>query len=140
MNITTRSLVAVCAAAAIFAGCQSPITSGTQASVAVNGDVAIDASLTTDNSGVARHVSLVGVSTKLLGNGLLKVQARLQSNDHRDYKVQYKFRWYDANGMEIAAGTRPWIPLVIHGGEIVQPEGVSPQAGVTGVVVEVRKL
>ena len=139
MNIT-KGLAAAFAAAAILAGCQSPVTSGMHASVAVDGEVAIDASLATDNSGVARHVSLVGVSTQLLGNGLLKVQARLASNDHRDYSVQYKFRWYDAHGMEIAAGTRPWLPLVIHGGEIVQPEGVSPAQGVTAVVVEVRKL
>lgn len=140
MNII-KSLAAACAAAAILAGCQSPVTSGMRASVAVDGDVAINASLTTDNSGVARHVSLVGVTTHLLGNGLLKVQARLASNDHRDYTVQYKFRWYDAHGMELGGdGSSPWLPITIHGGEIVQPEGVSPRAGVASVVVEVRKL
>lgn len=139
MNVT-KTLAAACAAAAMFAGCQSPVTSGMHASVAVDGDVAINASLTTDNSGVGRHVALAGVTTYLLENGLLKVQARLASNDHRDYAVQYKFRWYDAHGMEIAADSRPWLPLTIHGGEIVQPEGVSPTAGVSAVVVEVRKL
>lgn len=136
----TKTLVAACAAAAILAGCQSPVTSGMRSSVAVNGDVVIDASLSTDNSGVARHVSLVGVTTYLLDSGLLKVQARLASNDHRDYAVQYKFRWYDAHGMEIAGDSRPWLPLTLHGGEVVQPEGVSPKAGIGAVVVEVRKL
>ncbi|MBR4612925.1 MAG: DUF1425 domain-containing protein [Kiritimatiellae bacterium] len=136
----TKTLAAACAAAAMFAGCQSPVTSGMHANVLVDGDVAINASLTTDNSGVGRHVALVGVTTYQLGNGLLKVQARLASNDHRDYAVQYKFRWYDAHGMEIASHTRPWLPLTIHGGEVVQPEGVSPTAGVTAVVIEVRKL
>jgi uncharacterized protein YcfL len=135
-----KGLAAICAAAAFLAGCQSPVTSGMNASVAVDGDVAINATLSTDNLGVSRHVSLVGVSTQLLANGLLKVQARLASNDHRDYAVQYKFRWYDASGMEIAAGTRQWLPLTIHGGEIVQPEGISPTAGVAALVVEVRKL
>ncbi len=139
MNIT-KSLVAACAAVAILVGCQSPITSGMHTAVAVDGDVVINASLSTDNSGVARHVSLVGVTTKLLGNGLLKVQAQLASNDHRDYNVQYKFRWYDAHGMEIAGGTRPWLHVTIHGGEITSPEGVSPAPGVSAVVVEVRKL
>jgi uncharacterized protein YcfL len=112
-----------------------------RASVVVDGDVAIDASLATDNSGVARHVSLVGVTTRMLDNGLLRVQARLASNDHRDYAVQYKFRWYDANGMEIGGGgSSPWLPITIHGGEVVQPEGVAPRAGVSSLVVEVRKL
>jgi uncharacterized protein YcfL len=139
MNIT-KGMVAACAAAVILAGCQSPVTSGMRASVAVDGDVAINASLDTDNSSVARHVSLVGVSTQLLDNGLLKVQARIASNDHRDYTVQYKFRWYDAHGMEIAGNSRPWAPITIHGGEIVQAEGVSPKPGVAAVIVEVRKL
>lgn len=140
MNIT-RSLAAACAVAAMLAGCQSPVTSGMHASVAVDGDVAINASLTTDNSGVGRHVSLVGVTTFLMDNGLLKAQARLASNDHRDYAIQYKFRWYDAHGMEInGGGPSPWLPLTIHGGEIVQPTGVSPRAGVAALVIEVRKL
>lgn len=138
MNIT-KSLAAACAAAAMLAGCQSPVSSGMRAAVAVDGDVAVDASLATDNSGVARHVALVGVTTHLMDNGMLRVQARLSSNDHRDYTVQYKFRWYDANGMEMG-GSSPWLPITIHGGELVQPEGVSPMAGVSAVVVEVRKL
>lgn len=136
---TIRILAIAVASVALLAGCQSPVTSGMRASVAVDGDVAIDASLATDNSGVARHVSLVGVTTHLLGNGMLRVQARLASNDHRDYTVQYKFRWYDASGMEMG-GQSPWLPLTIHGGELVQPEGVSPMAGVASVVVQVRKL
>ena len=135
-----KALAAAMAAAAL-AGCQSPVSSGMRSTIAVEGDVAVSASLNTDNPGVARHIALVGVTTQLLPTGLLKVQARIASNDNRDYPVQYKFRWFDAYGMEILDnGSTPWLPLVIHGGEVATGEGVSPKPGIAAVTVQVRKM
>lgn len=136
-------------AAALFAasallllqGCQSPVTSGVSTAVAVTGDRIVEASLQVDDRGVARHVSLVGATTQLLPNGLLRVQARLASTDRRDFKIQYRFRWFDEAGMEVTTGGgSPWIVVVLHGGEDVPLSGVSPLPDVSAFTVAVRRL
>lgn len=127
-------------AAAMLAGCQSPVSSGARAAVNVSGDAIIAASLSSDNSALARHIALTGVRTRLLANGLLEAQASIESNDRRDYLIQYKFRWFDEAGMEIPnVGQEPWIVATVHGGEILNAIGVAPRKNVAGLTVSIRK-
>lgn len=136
----TTVTVAVAAMMAVLAGCQSPVTAGAHGKVSVSGDSIINATLAVDNPAFARHISLTDVRTRLLPNGLLQVQAVLQSTDRRDYSVQYKFRWFDETGMEITGtGHEPWMTAVVHGGETISAIGVSPQSGVAAVAVAVRQ-
>lgn len=141
MTPSRFSLLIPLAAAALLVGCQSPHSAGQRGLVSVVGDRVVNASLETSDKGLARHVSLVGFNTQLLPNGLLKAEARLGSTDHRDYSIQYKFRWFDAAGMEITTGDgAPWLPIVIHGGESVPATATSPLPGVTAVTVSIRHL
>lgn len=133
--------ISLAAGALLFAGCQSPRTSGQSSYVAVDGDRVIEASLQIDNRALARHVIMTGAMTHLLPNGLLKVEARLCSTDNRDYSVQCKYRWFDETGMEITTGGgSPWIPVVIHGGESVPVTGVAPRPNVSGFTLSVRQF
>lgn len=134
-------LSCVCAILALGAGCLAPSTAGQQTTVQVDGDRVISAELRTDSPWAARHVALSGVTTALLPNGLLQVQAHLTSTDKRDVALQYKFRWYDVRGMEIEAGAeRPWQQATLHGGEGFRANGVAPSDSVATVVVAVRPL
>lgn len=138
----TQFLLPSLVAALLFgAGCQSPVSSGVSSRVVVTGDRIVDASLKTDNPGVARHVALSGATTRRLPDGRLQVQALLESTDHRDYAIQYLFRWFDESGMEPKfAGERPWMQATIHGGEIFRAEAVSPIPNPSSFVVELRSL
>lgn len=134
-------LVTLAASIALGAGCQSPVTSGFSSRVAVSGDRIIDASLKTDNPGVARHVALASAQTQLTSDGFLKVIAQLASTDHRDYAVQYKFRWFDETGMEVTfGGERPWQQATIHGGETFPAVAVSPIRAPSAFVVQLRAI
>ena len=131
--------ITLAAGALLLAGCQSPHSSGQSSFVAVEGDQVVSASLQIDDAGLSRHVVLTGATTQLLRNGLLRVESRLCSTDHRDYSVQCKYRWFDDAGMEITTGGgSPWIPVFLHGGESVPVPGVSPRPGVTGFTLSVR--
>lgn len=136
-----KQYLPILAAVALFAaGCQSPVTSGESMSVIVTGDRIVGASLRVDHPGVARHVALAGATTALTPDGFLRVQAHLVSTDHRDYAVQYKFRFFDANGMEAFGPDRPWQVATIHGGEALRAEAVSPTpaTGISSFVVQLR--
>lgn len=123
------------------AGCQSPVTSGVSSRVVVSGDRVIDASLRIDHPGVARHVALAGAQTRLTSDGFLRVIAQLESTDHRDYAVQYKFRWFDEAGMEVTyGGERPWQQATIHGGETFPASAVSPIRDPSGFVIQLRPI
>ena len=140
---TKLPLAALLAASALLLapGCQSPVTSGAATHVAVDGDRILEASLQIDDRGLARHVSLVGATTQMLPNGMLRVQARLASTDRRDFKVQCRYRWFDAAGFEVeTGGGAPWVPIVLHGGEDVPVSGVAPRPDVSAFAISVRRL
>jgi uncharacterized protein YcfL len=123
----------------IMAGCQTPVTSGQYSKIHVSGDQIIQASLQTDNLALSRHVSVVGVNTKLLSNGLLKAEASIGSTDHRDYSIYYKFYWYDNDGMEMKVGDgEPWMFKQLHGGEFVTVTSVAPFKGAASLKVAIR--
>ena len=138
---TTTAALFAASALLLLPGCQSPVTTGVSTAVSVSGDRIVDASLQVDDRGVARHVSLVGATTHLLPNGLLRVQARLASTDRREFRIQYRFRWFDEAGLEVTTGGgSPWIAAVLHGGEDIPLSGVSPRPDVSAFTVSVRRL
>ena len=137
----TLPLLLAASALAIAAGCQSPRSAGQTSSVSVSGDQIVSAALQIDDNALARHVSVLGANTVLLPNGLLKVETSLASTDNRDYAVQCKYRWFDANGMEITTGGgSPWTSAILHGGEVIPVQGVAPRPNVSGFTLSVRPL
>ena len=133
-----KRILLLLAAALFAAGCQSPVTSGESMTVLTSGDRVVGASLRVDDPGVARHVSLTGATTALASDGFLHVQAHLTSTDHRDYAVQYKFRFFDANGMQVFGPDRPWQVAMLHGGEDFRADAVAPALNVASFIVMLR--
>ncbi|MEI9962932.1 MAG: YcfL family protein [Limisphaerales bacterium] len=54
----------------------------------------------TDGS-LGRKVSIVGVNTSQTPSGLLKVQVELLNRTRSLQRFNYRFEWFDANGMQV---------------------------------------
>ena len=63
-------------------------------------------------------------------NGLLKAGVPVTSKVHSDLKLQYRFYWYDAQGLEVGGSDSPWRQFVLHGKDSMMLQAVArkPQA------------
>ncbi len=62
-------------------------------------------------------------------NDVLVVQAELTNTESRDLRLYYRFRWLDANGMQVGDG-ETWKPLVFLGkqNQFIKGTAYGPQA------------
>ena len=62
-------------------------------------------------------------------NDVLVVQAELTNTESRDLRLYYRFRWTDANGMQVGDG-ETWKPLVFLGkqSQYIKGTAYGPQA------------
>lgn len=63
-------------------------------------------------------------------SGFAHVQASVENPGNERRRIQYRFLWYDANGMERDQGTSGWVSETIESKELRTLEGVarSPEA------------
>ena len=78
-----------------------------------------------NSSSLAGDLQVVDLQSALAGN-MMRAQATLKSRDKDTLSFQYRFDWYDANGIEINSGTGSWKPLIITGKETKTVQGVAP--------------
>src|ERR1035437_4930939 len=78
-----------------------------------------------DNSKLARGLQIVDLKSQFVGD-LLKAQVSIVSKYSKTLEFQYKFLWFDAQGMEINPGSLPWIPLSVYGNESKTVQAVAP--------------
>lgn len=77
-----------------------------------------------NDSSLTRDIQITDLKSGMAGN-IMRAQVSLRSKQEDPLTVQYKFDWYDANGIEIAANNA-WNPLIIYGGESKTIQGVAP--------------
>ncbi|MDD2856353.1 MAG: YcfL family protein, partial [Desulfuromonadaceae bacterium] len=70
-------------------------------------------------------IEIVDAKSALAGD-IMKAQVTLRSKDSDTIPFQYRFDWYDANGMEINSGSGSWKPLIIYGRESKTVQSVAP--------------
>lgn len=81
------------------------------------------------NSGLLA-ASLKVTDTKVGSAGnLMKVQATITNDSRSALSFQYKFKWLDKDGFEIAIDGRPWTPLTITPHESKAVQAVAPNPG-----------
>jgi uncharacterized protein YcfL len=80
--------------------------------------------VTINNPSLDRSVEVINVKAATAGN-LMTAQVSLRSKARDTLHLQYKFVWFDAFGMEIAANTG-WTPLIIYGKETKTVQAVAP--------------
>ena len=78
-----------------------------------------------NNSSLKGDIQIVDVKSAMAGD-MMRAQATLRSKDRDTVPFQYRFDWYDANGMEIKSGAGSWKPLILYGRESKTIQSVAP--------------
>ena len=78
------------------------------------------------DASLGRKVSIVGVNQSLTPGGLLKVQVELQNRTRSLQRFNYRFEWFDANGMQVTTVASALLPDQIEGRESKFIFGVAP--------------
>lgn len=71
--------------------------------------------------------------------GHRRVQASVQNTGRDRQRLQYRFLWYDANGMEIAQGSSGWTSETVEPRETRTLEGVARSTDVARFTLFVRQ-
>ncbi|MGI2261269.1 YcfL family protein [Shewanella sp. GXUN23E] len=95
--------------------------------------------VSTDGSALTRDISLSDARSMMTG-GFLRASALITNQTTSDLDVQYKFTWYDVQGLVVEDSASPWIPLQLYGKARQQVQGVAPNATVAGFTLTVRPI
>ncbi|MBM4046389.1 MAG: DUF1425 domain-containing protein [Planctomycetes bacterium] len=127
-RILSLTLMVVCAA--FIAGCISSATSV----IEKRGETY---KVTANSLVLKNKLSFSERSTRRV-NDLLEAQIRGQNTSRRDVQFEYRFVWLDRDGIEVDTATSFWKPLALHAKEDALMKGMSPSAGATDFILEVR--
>lgn len=130
-EITFHSAIAL--AISLTAGCA---TSGLQAG---NADYMSSPYLVVDDLVLADQISIVRVDRDIVGE-TMRAHVTLKSNRARSLRLLYRFSWYDANGMEIDGGGKPYRDLIIEGKDAVSVTSMAPSPYAREFKIRVRKV
>lgn len=103
-------------AAALLAGCAAPKTSGIWIEKGC---------LHLEDPAFAANIELIEDAREKTPEGFLHAQVQVQNKIDKDLFCQYKFEWKDKKGLLLVHQPMPWTPLVLHGNEILELDGVS---------------
>lgn len=98
-----------------------------------------DPYLIIDDASVGDQISIVKVAHDHVGE-IMRANVTLQNNRSRSLQIQYRFSWFDTNGMEIDGQGKPYRDLVIEGRDTINVTSVAPSPAATEFKIRVRKL
>ncbi len=78
-----------------------------------------------ENSSLNGRIEIVDLKSALAGD-LMSAQVLLRSKKSSELPLQYRFAWYDQQGMELSGNPAAWNPLIIYAGELRTVRGVAP--------------
>ena len=135
-------IFATCGALMLGSGCATK-TSGIQGAAATveapDGTAHTSQYVIIDNSKLARGLQIVDLKSQFAGD-LLKAQVSIVSKYSKTLEFQYKFLWFDAQGMEINPGSLPWTPLTLYGNESKTVQAVAPNPSAREFKINIRAL
>ena len=132
MSLRKILLAASVFGVALFSGCLMPPKN--------SGVVVVGGKLWIYDPAFAVNVQLVKDDMKRTSEGFLHVQTTLHNTNHEDWSCQYRFVWYDANGMEQTHAPTPLRPCILHGKQTTVIEAVSPLQGTANFRLELRPV
>jgi len=108
-------------------GCSS--TSGIRGSEAVSespsGQTVRSKYVIIDNQKLARGIQIVDLKSEFIGD-MLKSDVTIVNKYGKNLSIQYKFTWFDENGMEVEPGSTYWKPIILYGNESKSLQGTAP--------------
>ena len=129
---TGAAVVVLVVGAGWMQGCS---TAGTTAVQSQGQD---QAALQFEDRALASQIVITGTANKQVGD-LMQAQVSLQSRRDRSLRVQYRFAWFDAGGVELERTSQPYYDLIIEGRDAVTVSAVAPSASATTYRVKLRK-
>ena len=72
-------------------------------------------------------------------NGLLKVNMELENGISNPYTLEYKFSWFDSDGMQVDEGISAWSPIYLEGRETRTIQGLAPNPSVKSFKIKIRE-
>ena len=106
-------------------GCKTSVNSVENAQKTGQRSMVADQRAVTD-TGLAKKVSIVGVNTAITPGGFLQVQVELLNTTRSLARFNYRFEWFDANGMQLTTVASAVIADQIQGGEDKFISAVAP--------------
>ena len=112
---------------ALLAGCSA--TSGAEGRAKVgwtdDGAPMLNTKVVYNSSSLSRKVAIEEMTSSKAGDMLL-AQVTMRSKAGETINLQYKFEWFDLNGLALNAASATWNPLVIYGKESKTIQGLAP--------------
>lgn len=124
----------------IFAGLATTIVGcavNETATVTVNNDGTTQQIIESNSGTLSSDLTIADVKTGYVGD-LLKTQVTIKNDSRHDLNFEYKFKWLDKNGFEVAIDGRPWTPLSITPYESKTVQGVAPNPSVNSFKILVQ--
>lgn len=78
-----------------------------------------------NSTSLAREVTVEEMTSSKAGD-LLLAQVTMRSKAGETLNFQYKFEWYDLNGLVLNSSSATWKPLMIYGKESKTIQGLAP--------------
>ncbi|WP_318480046.1 YcfL family protein [Photobacterium leiognathi] len=72
-------------------------------------------------------------------NGLMKASVVVANKVNTDLNLQYRFYWYDAQGLEVSGSDAPWHQFVLKGNDTMMLQGVAEKSEASQYRIYVRK-
>ena len=94
--------------------------------------------LYSNNSTLANRLAVEALQDKTVGD-LLYVQATLENGWKFELDFQYKIKWFDRDGFEVAPESQPWRQLVMAGRSQNNVQAVAPNPSAVRYQIWVRE-
>jgi uncharacterized protein YcfL len=124
----------------VFAGLATSIVGcavNETATVNVNNDGTTQQIIESNSGTLSSDLTIADVKTGYVGD-LLKTQVTIKNDSRHDLSFEYKYKWLDKNGFEVAIDGRPWTPLTITPYESKTVQGVAPNPSVNSFKILVQ--
>ena len=119
--------VLLIAGMALLSGCAA--TSGAEGRAKVgwtdDGAPLLNTKVVYNSSTLSRKVAIDEMTSSKAGDMLL-AQVTMHSKAGDTINLQYKFEWFDLNGLALNASSATWKPLLIYGKETKTIQGLAP--------------
>ena len=94
--------------------------------------------LYSNNSTLANRLAVEALQDKKVGD-LLYVQATLENGWKFELDFQYRIKWFDRDGFEVAPESQPWRQLVMAGRSQNNVQAVAPNPSAVRYEIWVRE-
>lgn len=94
--------------------------------------------LYSNNSTLANRLAVEALQDKQVGD-LLYMQATLENGWKFELDFQYKIKWFDRDGFEVAPESQPWRQLVMAGRSQNNVQAVAPNPSAVRYEIWVRE-